>query len=156
MAERRDKEPAGFGWQAGKELQRLCYMTKEKPTKGEQPAFYACLSHLISRYRNCDNEAGVFARRQEREMEHLFLSLKAEGVELTNNFAERMLRFAVLWRWRSQGTRSEKGNRWVERILSLRRTCKPKGKADYEVRVEAVECHFTGTDPDLSWIGENE
>ncbi len=156
LVERRDKEPAGFGKWARKELQRLCHMAKEKPSRGEWLAFYARLSHLISRYRDCDNEAGVFARRQEREMENLFLFLKAEGVEPTNNFAERMLRFAVLWRWRSQGTRSEKGNRWAERILSLRQTCKLKGKPSYEVLVDAVECHFAGTDSDLAWIGENE
>ncbi len=102
-------------------------MAKEKPSRGEQPAVYARLSHFISRYRDCDNEAGVFARRQEREMENQFISLKAEGVEPTNNFAERMLRFAVLWRRRSHGTRSEKGNRWAERILSLRQTCELKG-----------------------------
>jgi transposase len=156
LEERRDKELARFGKWARKELQRLCHMAKEKPSRGEWLAFYARLSHLISRYRDCDNEAGVFARRLEREMENLFLFLKAEGVEPTNNFAERMLRFAVLWRKRSQGTRSEKGNRWVERILSLRQTCKLKGKPSYEVLVDAVECYFAGTDSDLTWIGENE
>ncbi len=156
LEERRDKELARFSKWARKELQRLCHMAKEKPSRGEWLAFYARLSHLISRYRDCDNEAGVFARRLEREMENLFLFLKAEGVEPTNNFAERMLRFAVLWRKRSQGTRSEKGNRWVERILSLRQTCKLKGKASYEVLVEAVECHFAGTDSDIAWIGEDE
>jgi hypothetical protein len=31
-------------------------------------------------------------------------------VDPTNNFAERMIRFAVLWRKRSQGTCSEKRN----------------------------------------------
>jgi hypothetical protein len=34
-------------------------------------------------------------------------------VEATNNRAERALRFGVLWRERSGGTASEKGNRWV-------------------------------------------
>ena len=40
-----------------------------------------------------------------------------EGVEPTNNFAERMIRFGVLRRKRFQGTNSDKENRWVERIL---------------------------------------
>jgi transposase len=47
-----------------------------------------------------------------------------EGVEPTNNRAERALRFAVLWRKLLQGTYNEKGDRWVERILSLRETCR--------------------------------
>ena len=156
LEERRDKELARFGKWARMELQRLCHMARVKPSRGEWLAFYARLSHLISRYRECDNEAGVFARRLEREMEHLFLFLKAEGVEPTNNFAERMLRFAVLWRKRTQGTRSEKGNRWVERVLSLRQTCKLKGKSSYDVLADAVECYFNRTYPDLTWIGEYE
>jgi len=154
LEERRDKELARFGRWAKKELKRLCRMAREKPGKGEWLAFYARLSHLISRNRDRKDEAGVFARRLEREMEHLFLFLKAEGVEPTNNFAERMLRFAVLWRKRSQGTRSEKGNRWVEMILSLRQTCKVKDRSSFETLVEAVECLFTGREPDLNWIAE--
>jgi hypothetical protein len=50
--------------------------------------------------------------------------LEKEGVAPTNNHAERILRFGVLWRKRSQGTASEKGNRWVERILFVRQTCR--------------------------------
>jgi transposase len=38
------------------------------------------------------------------------------------------LRYGVLWRKRSLGTASEKGNRWVERILSLRETCRLQAK----------------------------
>jgi len=50
-------------------------------------------------------------------MDSLFTFLVEEGVEPTNNFAERMIRFAALWRKRSYGTKSDKDNRWVERIL---------------------------------------
>ena len=154
LEERGDPELSRFGTWARKELQRLCKMAKKKPTRGEWLAFYARLCHLISRYRDCDNEAGVFARRLEREMEHLFLFLKKEGVEPTNNFAERMLRFAVIWRKRSQGTRSEKGNRWVERILSLRHTCRLNSKSTFHVLADAIECFLKGQEPDLSWIGK--
>ena len=52
--------------------------------------------------------------------EHLWLFLKEAGVEPTNNHAERLLRFAVLLRKVSFGTANEKGDRWTERILSLR------------------------------------
>lgn len=41
-----------------------------------------------------------------------------EGVEPTNNHAERCLRRAVLWRRRSFGTQSETGSRFVERVLT--------------------------------------
>src|SRR5215510_4960920 len=64
----------------------------------------------------------------------------------------RAHRFAVLWRKRSLGTASDKGNRWVERILSLKETCRLQARATYTVLVEAVTCFFHGQPPDLSWI----
>jgi len=41
-----------------------------------------------------------------------------EGVEPTNNAAERALRRGVIWRRRSFGTQSQAGSRFVERILT--------------------------------------
>ena len=70
------------------------------------------------------DDAGRFARRLLREMDSLWVFLAQHGVEPTNNRAERALRFGVLWRKRSLGTASDKGNRWVERILSLKETCR--------------------------------
>lgn len=48
----------------------------------------------------------------------LFTFLDHEGVEPTNNHAERLLRHPVLWRKTSFGTDSDNGNRFVERILT--------------------------------------
>ena len=64
--------------------------------------------------------AGGFARRLLREMDALWVFLAQRGVdEPTNNRAERALPLGVQWRKRSLGTASTKGNRWVERLLSL-------------------------------------
>ena len=62
------------------------------------------------------------------------------------------LRFGVLWRKRSLGTASDKGNCWVERILSLRETCRLQATSTYTVLVEAMTSFFHGQPPDLSWI----
>lgn len=48
----------------------------------------------------------------------LWSFLKAPGVEPTNNLAERTIRHAVLMRKSSFGTDSEKGSRYVERMLT--------------------------------------
>ena len=74
------------------------------------------------------------------------------GVYPTNNRAERALRFGVLWRKRSLSTQSEKGNRWVERILSLRETFRIKAKAIFPVLVDCVKAYFQKSIPDLAWI----
>lgn len=44
---------------------------------------------------------------------------RVEGIEPTNNQAERALRRAVLWRRKPFGTQSESGSRFVERILTV-------------------------------------
>ena len=87
-------------------------------------------------------------------MDSLWVFLAHHGVEPTNNRAERALRFGVLWRKRSLGTASEKGNRWVERILSLRETCRLQAQSTYTVLVEAMTSLFHGQPPALSWIIE--
>src|SRR5262249_39436228 len=69
-----------------------------------------------------------------------------------NNTAERAHRFGVLWRKRGQGTSSEQGNRRVERILSLRHTCRIRGRPTFPLLVEAVSCLFNGEKPDLYWL----
>ena len=82
----------------------------------------------------------------------LWVFLAQHGVEPTNNRAERALRFGVLWRKRSLGTASDKGNHWVERLLSLKETCRLHARTTYAVLVDAVTSFFRGQQPDLSWL----
>jgi len=156
LAQRRDPELSSCGKWALKELVRLIKMAKAPPTIGEWRAFFARFCHLIALYRDSQSEAGTFVRRLEDEMESLFVFLTEEGVEPTNNFGERILRFAVLWRKRSQGTKSDKGNLWVERILSLRQTCRLQAKSTFELLVDAFTRFFKEQPPDLSWICQAE
>jgi hypothetical protein len=64
----------------------------------------------------------------------------------------RALRFGVQWRKRSLGTASEQGNRWVERILSLKETCRLRAVSTYQVLVDAMTSLFTGQQPPLAWL----
>ena len=52
----------------------------------------------------------------------LWTFVRKQGVEPTNNAAERALRHAVLWRKSSFGTHSPDGSRFVERMLTVRDT----------------------------------
>lgn len=154
LSQRSDPEIAAFGRWATAELQRLCHMAHAPPTVGQWGAFYARFIRLISTNIHRKDEAGKFARRLLKEMDSLWVFLYKEGVSPTNNFAERVIRFAVMWRKRSFGTASEKGNRWVERILSLRQTCRLQTTATFPVLVDAVNSYFQGTTPDLAWIAQ--
>jgi len=64
-------------------------------------------------------------------------------IPLTNNAAERALRHAVLMRRIQGGTQSEQGNRWVERILSVRETLRLQDRSvlDYLIRAAAAARH---------------
>jgi transposase len=152
LAEKRDPHLAACGRWALRELQRLCHMAKAPPTGGEWRAWYARWCTLIDRYHACSDEAGRLVRRLQREMASLWVFLVDNGVEPPNHRAERALRFAVMWRKGSNGTTSIKGNRWVERSLSLRHTCRQLGQSTFGVLVEAVTSLFHGRQPALTWL----
>jgi transposase len=62
------------------------------------------------------------------------------------------LRFAVLWRKRSNGTQSEKGNRWIERLLSFRQTCRLRSQPTFPLLVDTMNAYFKDQSPNLNWL----
>jgi transposase len=155
LAERQQADLAACGTWVLAELQRLCHMATAPPTGGEWRAWYARLCKWLDQYHARADDAGRFARRLLREMDSLWVFLVQHGVEPTNNHAERALRFGVQWRKRSLGTASAKGNRWVERILSLKETCRLHARSTYQVLVDAVTSLFTHQQPDLTWLAQS-
>ncbi|MEO8969619.1 MAG: IS66 family transposase [Solirubrobacteraceae bacterium] len=63
------------------------------------------------------------------------------GVAATNNTAERSLRSAVLWRKTSGGTQTFDGDRLVERLLTMRETCRLRGQRLHNYLVSAITAH---------------
>jgi transposase len=68
----------------------------------------------------------------------LWTFTRVDGVEPTNNAAERALRHAVIWRRISGGTDSEGGSRFVERMLSVVATCRQQKRNVLEY---LTRCH---------------
>ena len=73
-------------------------------------------------------------------------------VEPTNNLAVRMLRYGVLWRKRSKGTQSQKGNQSVEKILSFKQTFSIRRLKSFPILKNLLNSYFKEQEPDLSWI----
>ena len=134
------------------ELVRLCRMKRHLPTFGEVSALHMRLHGFVQKYKYRKDAAGTFARRIEREMPHMKVFREYEDVDPTNNHAERSLRFAVTWRKRSCGTTSEKGDRFVERVLSLRHTCRLQGRSTFATLVEVLANFAKGVLVDMPWV----
>jgi transposase len=77
----------------------------------------------------------------------VFRFVDVEGVEPTNNQAERDIRPAVLWRKGSQGTRSENGSLFASRMLTTAATCRHQGHRLLDFLERAVLTHQLGEQP---------
>lgn len=75
----------------------------------------------------------------------LWTFVRFEGVEPTNNAAERVLRPAVLWRKGSFGTDSPEGSRFVERILTVTATLRKQGRNLLEFVTAACQARLDGS-----------
>ena len=134
-----DKRADARDWKKGEFAKMVWPDAPAKAAAAKWSAmFYARFIRLVSKYSDRPDDAGKLTRRLIDEMDHMWLFLKEAGVAPTNNHAERLLRFAVLWRKASFGTVSEKGGRFAERILSLRQTCRLRGKRIFPVLVDAM------------------
>jgi len=74
----------------------------------------------------------------------LWAFVRVEGVEPTNNAAERALRTAVLWRKRSFGCHSEAGCRFAERMLTVVQTLRQQGRQVLTFLRQTVVAHRQG------------
>jgi transposase len=75
----------------------------------------------------------------------LYTFAAVEGVEPTNNAAERALRHAVCWRKTSYGTDSAGGSRFVERVLTVVASCRQQGRNVLAFLTDAIQAARTGT-----------
>ena len=77
----------------------------------------------------------------------LWTFVRKEGVEPTNNAAERALRHGVLWRKSSFGTQCEAGSQFVERMTTVVTTLKQQKRNVLDYLTAACEAHLRGEIP---------
>jgi transposase len=78
--------------------------------------------------------------------EALWTFVSRDVVPPTNNLAERELRPAVIWRKLSFGCQSERGLRFVERLMTVAHTARKRGKNVLDFIVRSVTSHQNGED----------
>ena len=74
-----------------------------------------------------------------------FLFLEMEGVSPTNNLSEQAIRFVVIDRRITQGTRSWVGMRWCERAWTVVATCARSKRSVYDFFVDAINATYAAT-----------
>ena len=94
--------------------------------------------------RTRDRKLIRFCERLTKLYVYLWTFIKVDGVEPTNNQAERVQRRAVLWRRRSFGCHSADGCRFVERILTVVETLRQKKRSVLAFLYDAITAYRSG------------
>ncbi len=91
-----------------------------------------------------DSKAATFCANLLALYPALWLFASIEGVEPTNNHAERILRMGVLWRKNAFGSHSAAGCRFVERMLTVVQTLRLQKRPVLDYLVRAITAHRSG------------
>jgi transposase len=143
-----DKRDQAYGARlrdALRELFGIIHQKQEMPAKifelrleGARRAVLRAGTQDVPTTRHSQN----LAKRLEQYGESYFRFITTPGLGPTNNLAEQAIRFVVIDRHITQGTRSTAGNRWCERIWTVIATCAQQGRSVFEYLSAAVEAYF--------------
>lgn len=114
------------------------------------------LQGILERGHGCaDPKAATFCANLLALYPALWLFATIEGVEPTNNHAERLLRSGVLWRKNAFGCHSAAGCRFVERMLTVVQTLRLQSRPVLTYLVDAINAHRSGL-PIPQLLGQHE
>jgi transposase len=131
-----------YDFKAGK-LDRATFVTRVAPLRQQVEATLerAAAADIAGLSGSC---ADILEHRAA-----LWTFVEAVGVEPTNNHAEQEIRAFVLWRKRSYGTQSERGNRFAERIMTVTHTARKQKKNVFEFLTACCRAWLSGSRPPL-------
>lgn len=90
-------------------------------------------------------EAQNLAQRFHQHGREYLRFITTPGVEPTNNLAEQAIRFVVIDRRVTQGSRSLAGRKWLERIWTAIATCTQHGQSVFAFLNQTVQALFADT-----------
>jgi transposase len=149
----RDGAPGRLGRKLGRELGSV-FSTLNAP--GRDPADLNTLASDLRAQRDRIHDLLAHGARSRDPktrrfctglLEHetaLWTFTRLPGVPATNNAAERALRHAVQWRKTSYGTQTGHGDRLVERLLTMRETCRLQRRRLHDYLTAAITADLHG------------
>ncbi len=105
----------------------------------------ATVEALLREGHHADDKTKTLCHNLRQLEPALWTFLRVEGVEPTNNAAERSQRRGVCKRDRTFGTQTSAGSRYVERILTTTATCRQQGKSALTYLTQALVAYFHKT-----------
>jgi transposase len=108
------------------------------------PQILELLHVLRQGERSRDPKTARFCRRVLEVYPALWTFVAFEGIEPTNNHAERVQRLAVLYRKHCFGCHSDSGCRFVERLLTVVQTLRLQQRSVLHYLRETLAAHRTG------------
>ena len=143
LAEHGEQKVSGYGKRLLEEVKKM-YETihqRERLTK-------MSWKRRMNKHRRMIEKAAAWRVPKQKEAQNISKRLKEWGdsyftfidkeIPSTNNAAEQVIRAIVLDRKVTQGSRSEWGNRWMERFWSILTTCRQQGKPVIEFLYDCV------------------
>ncbi|MGQ9635998.1 MAG: IS66 family transposase [Bryobacteraceae bacterium] len=144
-----DKVTAAYGRRLLAELRRLFHVIHRRETL-DAARFQRAPEQARDRVLKVGKrappraEAQNLADRFRRHGQAYFRFITTPGIEPTNNLAEQAIRFVVQDRHVTQGTRSERGRHWCERIWTATATCAQQGRSVFDYLHQTLIAHFAG------------
>jgi transposase len=133
--------------EALRELFGLIHRREHMPAGAFQRQLQAARDKVLEMGTNAvppGRHARALAKRLVKHGAAYFTFVTTPGIEPTNNLAEQAIRFVVIDRHITQGTRGETGQRWSERIWTVMATCAQQGRSVWDYLNAAVGPYFEG------------
>ncbi len=131
-----------------RELFAVIHRREQMTAAGFQKALEAARDQVLNAattYVPDTKHARNLAKRFREHGEAYFRFVTTPGIEPTNNLAEQAIRFVVIDRRITQGTRSETGRRWCERIWTVIATCAQQGRSAFQFVLDSIHAYLAGT-----------
>lgn len=143
-----DPVTKAYGQRLLSELRRLFRVIHNRERYRDEALFKRALERARDRVLKVGkaapqrSEAQNLAERFRKNGAAYFEFITTPGIGPTNNLAEQAIRFVVIDRKITQGTRGPRGRKWSERIWTSIATLTHQGRSIFGYLVEAVRAHF--------------
>jgi hypothetical protein len=128
------------------ELFRLIHRREQLPEARFQAKLERCRDQLVRQFKSAPDRPGVrnLRHRFKLHAKQFFTFVTTPGIEPTNNLTEQAIRYIVIDRKVTQGTRGHNGQRWSERIWTVLSTCRLQHRSAFAFICDALHAFLRG------------